>query len=101
MAGVYESNSQLIDVALRQMGEGTISYRIFQPAGRMRWDTIAYAFWTNPWVYELLMRANPHLIGRVWVDENDRLKVPEIESRPWIDLNALPPWDERRRQLGQ
>jgi len=56
-----------------------------------RWDTIAYKFYGNPYLYEPIIRANPHLIGEPVPPPGTRIEIPLIEVEnetevevPWI-----------------
>jgi hypothetical protein len=95
---IYLSNQDAIETTLRQMAAGTVRYRIFRPNVAIRWDQVSYAFYSNPWLEEILVRANPELLATEFIPPGTSIKVPEIEPRPWVDPNSLPPWDTRRQQ---
>jgi hypothetical protein len=95
---IWLANQHAIEETLRQMHAGAVQYRIFQPNNPTRWDQLSYAFYGNPWLEEILVRANPEYLGQVWLPAGAQVRVPEIETRPWVDPNSLPPWDPRRQQ---
>lgn len=93
---IWLSNTHLIEETLRKMRRGQIAYREFVPNIAVRWDSLSYAFYGNPWLEEILHRANPQHLATTWAPAGAVLKIPELEKRPWVDPNSLPPWDSRR-----
>ncbi len=95
---IWLSNQHAIEGTLFKMHTDGVQYRIFQPNVAIRWDQISYAFYSNPWLEEILVRANPQYQGLVWIPAGAQVKIPEIETRPWVDPNSLPPWSPQRSQ---
>ena len=95
---IFFNQQGLIEDVLQDMRTADILYREFTPNRRTRWDSISHGFWSNPWLYELLTRANPDLLNKRFIEPGEVVLVPEIPERPWVDPNSLPPWDPRRQQ---
>lgn len=93
---VFFSNQDLIETTLRQLHRGQLLYRHFTPNIPVRWDALSYAVYGSPWLQEILHRANPQLTGFVTIPAGATVTIPEVEQRPWVDPNSLPPWDPRR-----
>lgn len=91
-------HGQLIEETLREMYLDDVLFRPFTASAPVRWDAIAYAFWSTPWIYELVLRANPVMMRQPYLKGGETVWLPQIEQRPWVDPNSLPPWDKRRQQ---
>lgn len=55
-----------------------------------RWDTIAYEFYGDPYLYEPILRANPQFLGLPYPPPGAVVYIPYIDiyeegdSPPWL-----------------
>ena len=60
-----------------------------------RWDWVAFQAYGDPYLYEGIIRANPHLLGVRSLAGGTVLRVPvleEADTTPSIPPEQLPPW---------
>jgi len=55
-----------------------------------RWDTIAYRFYGNPYLYEPIVLENPQYIGLPCPPPGAKLKIPYIIAPS--EEEVKPPW---------
>ena len=55
-----------------------------------RWDTISAIFYGDPYLYPLIIQANPQFLGKPYPPVGAKLQIPIIEEEPEEDIKA--PW---------
>ena len=56
-----------------------------------RWDTLAYHYYGNPLMINLLIDANPHIPFCEELPRNQIVLVPVIKAQS-VDNAGMPPW---------
>ena len=59
-----------------------------------RWDTLAYAYYGDPFGYMRLIEANPHVPIRPFIEPGTQLVIPLIEPDDDGQALELPPWKQ-------
>ncbi|MBO1548752.1 MULTISPECIES: tail protein X [Yersinia pseudotuberculosis complex] len=65
-------------------------YRLHITIEGERWDNIAWRYYGDPYLYPLIIAANPHVAITAALSSGIRLAIPIIE-RPKTTRD-LPPW---------
>jgi len=55
-----------------------------------RWDTIAYRFYGNPYLYEPIILENPQYLGLPYPPAGSKLKIPYVIVEK--EEEVKPPW---------
>lgn len=55
-----------------------------------RWDTIAYRFYGNPYLYEVIILENPEYVGLPYPPPGTRLRIPLVVVEE--EEEVKPPW---------
>ena len=93
-----EGYQATIDNFMRAYLRGELQYREYLPFDGERLDTVVWEVYQNPWMIELIRRMNPHLRTVVTLTSGIPIRMPVIEIQGYTNINALPPWDPRRRK---
>ena len=75
------------------MSERVNEYLIHIASADERWDQIAYKYYGNALMYEIIVRANPSV--PIWsaIPEGTRLKIPVLEAdEVGVELGGQPAW---------
>ena len=59
-----------------------------------RWDTLAHRYYGDPFAYERLIDANPHVPIRPFIAAGTLLAIPLIEPTTAAASEDLPPWKQ-------
>ena len=55
-----------------------------------RWDLIAWEFYADPYLYPVLLEANPELKGLSVLPAGKKIKIPVVYIEKENEIN--PPW---------
>ena len=55
-----------------------------------RWDTIAWQFYGDPYLYEPILRANPQYIGLPYPPPGAKLRIPVVEAEDEPEVVKAP-----------
>ncbi|GAB6035883.1 tail protein X [Fundidesulfovibrio butyratiphilus] len=69
-----------------------MSYIIHTVADGDRWDLLAWRYYADPYAYERILAANPHVAMAPVLTAGQRLLIPVITSSTAIASEDLPPW---------
>ena len=61
-----------------------------------RWDMISQKYYSNPNLYEEIIKANPEIPIEPVLDAGIKLKIPVLEESETIQFE-LPPWKNKRQ----
>lgn len=89
-----------IDRLIREIQLNQISFQTYTPSPGERWDTITGSLNTygNPYAIEVLKRFNRKYATRLRLGPDTPLRLPNFKITEYLNLNSLPPWDERRQR---
>lgn len=68
-------------------------YYIYKTETAERWDTIAYKFYGNCYLYTKLISANPHVAINDKIPANTMMKIPKLETTKNTTTD-LPIWKQ-------
>jgi len=58
-----------------------------------RWDTIAYEMYNDPYLYEIIIQANPQFLAHAYPPSGVVLKIPVLEIEDTDNQEVInPPW---------
>ena len=79
----------------------TLEFQTYTPSQGERWDNLAAAteVFSNPYAIEILKRFNPEYANRLILGPDTPMRIPLFRIQDYVNINSLPPWDPRRRQV--
>jgi nucleoid-associated protein YgaU len=58
-----------------------------------RWDTISYEMYNDPYLYEIIIKANPQFLAHAYPPAGTVLKIPVLEIEDTDNQEVInPPW---------
>lgn len=59
-----------------------------------RWDSLAYKYYGDPYGYERIIVANPHVPIAPFIAAGTKVAIPLIEPPAATATEDLPPWKQ-------